>query len=394
MAMSCSLPDRNTTLYYLGNLHSVVSVIGEVAQQRDNTTSSYTHFYTHAQFITGLVLYPMICVVGISGSIFTLVVFNQKLLITSTSVFLCALAVADLIRLLNDALYFIVSVLMRTMPVSGNRMMGYMYPLSHYILNQSVCVASWLHVCIGVERFIHVCKATRVKDLCTVRRARIISASVFFFMSFITIPSAIRYEGVNVHTGNDSNESIYAITLSQIGQNEDFMTVYIWIINFLRSVIPLCVLIVLNSCIIHSLRKQRVRGKISGSNRITFMLIIVIVVFVVCITPDAIMSTAFGYGYIDTSCLVKGIRECTDALLAINSAVNFPIYCLCSNTFRSTYKKVFCKLSRPDPDMMELRKSSRRPLLDRKKQLSHKNISFLIQSQSGQIQGETAPVNV
>ena len=359
--MACSVGERNTSLYDVGNLHGFMHVIGNDVADETNT-SDYKEFYHSAQFITGLILYPLICIIGVAGSIFTLVVFNQKMLITSTSVFLSALAVADLLRLLNDTLYFIVSVLMRTRPESGNRMMGYMYPFSHYILNQSVCMASWLHVCIGVERYIHVCKATKVKELCTVTRARCVSLMVFLIMSLVTIPSAMRYESISVHDFKH-NQSVFAITLSGMGQNECFMTFYIWTVNLLRSVLPITILIILNSCIIYSLRKQKVRGKISGSNRITVMLIVVIVVFVVCITPDAIMSTAFGYGYIDTNYLVKGIRECTDTLLALNSAVNFPIYCLCSQTFRRTYQTVFLGGGSPTNNIFQMSRISRRPLL-------------------------------
>ena len=45
--------------------------------------------------------------------------------------------------------------------------------------------------------------------------------------------------------------------------------------------------------------------KMSARNRITLMLIVVIIVFVLCITPDAIMSTVFGFGYVEGSYLVK-----------------------------------------------------------------------------------------
>ena len=159
------------------------------------------------------------------------------------------------------------------------------------------------------------------------------------------------------------NTSIFAITLGELGQNQSVMTMYIWTINLLRSVIPLFLLVGLTACIIHTLHKQRVRGNVSGSNRITFMLIIVIVVFVLCITPDAIMSTLFGYGYIDTTSLVKGIRECTDTLLALNSAVNFTIYCLCSHTFWITYKYICCKPPNEPSHVFEMRINSRRPLV-------------------------------
>ncbi len=46
--------------------------------------------------------------------------------------------------------------------------------------------------------------------------------------------------------------------------------------------------------------------KLSGRNRITLMLLSVVLVFLICITPDAVMSTFFGYGYVEENFLVKG----------------------------------------------------------------------------------------
>ena len=303
---------------------------------------SYVDFYNQAQFITGLILYPIICGVGITGNILTLVVLSHRKMLSSTNVYLSALAVADLFKLFNDMLYVIVSILMRTHPFEANQMMGLMYPISHYILNQSVCVSSWLTVCVGVERYIAVCHPARAKEMCTVKRARNVSIIVFILMSAIAIPSGLKYRGVIV---NDpvTNQTKYDLNLTELGNNESFMTVYTWIINLLRSVIPLCILIFVNACIIQSLRKERVKGKkMSARNRITLMLIIVIIVFVLCISPDAIMSTVFGFGYVEAGYLVKGIREFTDTLLLVNSAVNFIIYCLCSKIFRDVFSEIFC----------------------------------------------------
>jgi len=95
------------------------------------------------------------------------------------------------------------------------------------------------------------------------------------------------------------------------------------------------------------------------------MLIIVIVVFLVCITPDAIMSTVFGFGYVEANNLVKGIRECTDTLLAANSAVNFIIYCLCSMNFRNTFYEIFFHQSGNKKIISEVKHNNpNQPLLD------------------------------
>ena len=304
---------------------------------------NYTVFYKNAQFVTGLICYPLICFFGLTGNIVSLVVLNQKKMITSTNVFLSALAVADIIKLLNDVLYFIVLILFRVDPINGNRMHGHLYPYAHYIFNEAVCVTAWLTVSVAVERYIAVCHPTKAKEMCTVRRARIVSTVVFIVMSLLAVPSAMKYKTLRFYD-NTTNMVKYDIGVTELGRNESFMTAYTWLQNLLRSVVPLVVLIILNACIIHALRKSRIKGKkMSSRNRITLTLIIVIIVFSICITPDAIMSTIFNFGYYDeTNLLVRGIREITDMLLAINSAVNFIIYCTFSKVFRDTFLEIMC----------------------------------------------------
>lgn len=120
------------------------------------------------------------------------------------------------------------------------------------------------------------------------------------------------------------------------------MIPYTWVHNFMRGFIPVFILIFLNARIINVLRKERVKGKkFSSRNRITLMLIAMIVIFIVCITPDAFMSTFFGKGYVEESPMGKGIREITDALVTFNSAVNFILYCSLSAVFRNTFARVF-----------------------------------------------------
>ena len=312
------------------------------------TSDSYKDFYETAQFITGLVLYPIICILGITANVLTLIVLSHRKMLTSTNVFLSALAIADIIKLLNDTLYSLDLILIREVPYHGNRMLGYMYPFSHYIFNQSVCVASWLTVSVAVERYISVCHPTKAKEMCTVHRARIVSLLVFVVMSLVAVPSAFRYKRETV-VDPVTNQTTFSIGLTALGKDKTFIDAYTWVQNLLRSVIPLLVLIVLNARIIHALRAERVKGKkMSARNRITFTLIIVIIVFLICITPDAIMSTCFGFGYVDESDLVKGIREFTDTLLAVNSAVNFLVYCLCSKMFRDIFKERFCMCCCPN----------------------------------------------
>lgn len=91
------------------------------------------------------------------------------------------------------------------------------------------------------------------------------------------------------------------------------------------------------------------------------MLVSVIVVFIVCVTPDAIMSTVFGFGYYDSNDLVRAVREITDLLLTVNSATNFVLYCAFNKVFRHRFRKIVvgsccrgrCRLRRRDGSLAD-----------------------------------------
>ncbi|XP_029638060.1 FMRFamide receptor-like [Octopus sinensis] len=309
----------------------------------NSTDTNHEDFYHMAQYITGLIVYPITCVFGITGNILTLVVLSHKDLATSTNVYLSALAVGDLIKLINDTLYFIVLLIKTWNPDKGDESLSRLYPYAHYLFNLSLCITGWLTVSVAFERYISICHPTRAKEMCTVFRARIVSTFVFIFMIIFSLPSALRYKTV-IRLRPNTNDSYHDVELTDLGRNDAFMTPYTWVQNCLRTLLPLLILVFLNARIVHELRKSRVPGKkLSSRNRITLMLIVVVIVFIICITPDAIMSTVFGFGYYDETNLVRGIREITDTLLAINSACNFVLYCTMSKVFRDTFVKMFLR---------------------------------------------------
>ncbi|XP_046549730.1 FMRFamide receptor-like [Haliotis rubra] len=323
-----------------------------------NETLDYEGFYRRAQYVTGLIIYPILCIIGITGNVLALIVLSHRDMATSTNVYLSALAVSDTIKLFNDLLYFVMVVLFLNDAELSEKMKITLYPFAHYIFNMAVCITAWLTVSVALERYISVCHPSRAKQLCTISRARLVCAIVFIIMILLSLPSLFRYKVETFHD-DKNNITCSAIIPTDLGNNEAFMVPYTWIQNALRAIIPLFVLIYLNARIINELRKERVKGKrLSSRNRITLMLIIIILVFVICITPDAVMSTFFGKGYVEEGNLVKGIREITDSLLAVNSAFNFVLYCALSIVFRNTFLRIFCAC-RPDLVPKDTRRSMR-----------------------------------
>ena len=142
---------------------------------------------------------------------------------------------------------------------------------------------------------------------------------------------------------NGQNITTPDVELTELWRNYKFVLAYNWVLSLIRSIIPLIVLIILNAFIINALRRTRANRRVAQRNKITVMLVIVTVTFSVCITPDAVMSAFFNHGYTDAaSYLVKGVREITDTLLALNAAVNFTIYIIFNKVFRDQFILVFC----------------------------------------------------
>ena len=293
---------------------SLTTVSNIVGNNDGSDTQDYMAFYDNAQFVTGLICYPIICCLGLIGNSLILLVLGQMSMRTSTNVYLSALAVSDIIKLINDLLYFFTVLFSKLHPETGNKMFGYLYPYAHFIFNMAVCIAAWLTVSVAVERYILVCHPTRSKGVITISRAKIISALCYIVMTALAIPSAFRYQTVTIQTTDEQGQNITKldVTLSQLWENRQFVISYTWLQSLLRSIIPLFILVVMNAFIINALRKTRANKKNASRNRITVMLIIVIIFFLVCITPDAIMSAFFNFGYTEsTNYLVKGIREIT-----------------------------------------------------------------------------------
>ncbi|KAH3701758.1 probable G-protein coupled receptor 139 [Dreissena polymorpha] len=328
----------------MSDLHDRTPPVYESSKScyQNESCHQYEPFYLRARFITGLVFYPIICVFGITGNIMSIIVMSQRQMRSSTNTYLLALAISDLIKLLCDFLYFMVVLLFQIDTPTANKAYGFLYPYAHYVFNASLCISAWLIVSVAVERYVYICHPTKVKFFCNIHKARIVSTTVFVIMAMLAVPYAMRYRTEH-RLNNVTGTYQYEVVVTELWKNQIFTDIYTWFQNLMRSIIPLVILIILNTCILNGLRRCRIfQRKPPKKHKITSMLVVVILVFLLCITPDTIMSTVFGLGYLEENFLARGIREITDLLLLINAAVNFVIYCIFNTIFWCQFKRLFC----------------------------------------------------
>ncbi|CAL1547798.1 unnamed protein product [Lymnaea stagnalis] len=61
---------------------------GEARGCDSNGTDEYESFYNTSQFVTGLIIYPILCITGVLGNSLSLIVLSHKDMATSTNIYL------------------------------------------------------------------------------------------------------------------------------------------------------------------------------------------------------------------------------------------------------------------------------------------------------------------
>ncbi|XP_052089391.1 sex peptide receptor-like [Mytilus californianus] len=229
------------------------------------------------------------------ANIITIIVFTRKKLRSSTSIFLLNLAITDIIKI------------------------------------------SWLIVTVAIERYLFVCHSTKAKTICTIPRAFCLSNAIALASFGTSSPYLFKYQHRIVYASNGTSQTL---EISNLWKNEMFSTAFNIFHYAFRSVVPIILLVVFSLLIIKRLRQCRFKSR---KRRTVLCLLMVIISFVICATPDTVLSAVLRTGYREASYLVRGIREITDFLLLLNTGFNFIIYSAFNTRFRKTLKEIVAR---------------------------------------------------
>ena len=197
---------------------------------------------------------------------------------------------------------------------------------------------------------------------CTPSRARWIVLAVCAAAAIITFPEFFEFRTV-YKTNPASNQTVLKTIRTDFGKQESYQWGYVYTNQALFTFIPLCCLFVFNTLLIRAvLAAARQRKDMSGrtnkdqlnkqgseQNKITIMLIAVVVVFLICQLPQAILNMYVTYLIVTDGLLKHRVIVITivgnvfNLLVLINSSVNFILYSAFSNRFRLTFNKLFCR---------------------------------------------------
>ena len=293
--------------------------------------------------IVGISIVGMIAVVGIIGNSLTFVVFRKGNFKSSTSFLFLSLALIDSAVLLTAITSYFVEFDLHTRWLFHDLRI-YLQVSVWPILFMAETATIWVTVLIAVNRYIIVCLPLRASQWCTLSKVKIQLAVVLVWAVIYNIPQICRY--CIVHNNGTSY-----VTRVEMGPPSfpQFYYVYDIILSFIVLVcLPMCILTLLTVLLIKAMKAHRrmqaemQRQHIQPDSSMTFALVIVVIVVIICRAPLLVWSVVLLLEWrpISAMCIID-IAYFT--LLTLNSAVNFVIYILINRRFRNVLFANVCR---------------------------------------------------
>lgn len=315
---------------------------------------SLVEFQENSRFWVQRVLVPIIMIIGVVGNTMTIFIMTQRRMRSSTNWYLAALAIFDMSYLVFS---FILSF-QHYPHIHDARFYPYwkLWPYLLTITDSSSNSSVWITVTFTVERYIAVCHPMRGKVICTESRAKKMIIIVFLCSFLITLPTAFEWNIVEVFDTTRNATQVRA-EYSELGLDPVYVSVYYWTVSVLFIMIPIVLLAVFNAFLIRSVhssktqRKTMTRRRETGEqarqeSKITVMLIAVVILFLTCQLPTAVILLYRSFHHVETpsneDLLLRGLGNIFNFLMAVNAAGNFVVYCLLSQKYRKTLLMIFC----------------------------------------------------
>ncbi|KAK3611064.1 hypothetical protein CHS0354_028546 [Potamilus streckersoni] len=313
----------------------------------------------HTRFIVQKILVPIVVSCGVVGNIFNVVVLRSPKMLSSTNVYLMTLAISDSLYLLFS---FSLSFTLCSNHSQSSIAFHYI-PYGRVLTDLFANTAVLLTVCFTLERYIGVCHPMKGKAWCTVGKAKVAALITFGICIVNTIPELFEMEIVSMFDF-EFQRSVYQCKYTEFAETDSYQIGYYWWYVTLFTFQPLFLLSIFNSLLIRSVWKaSKTRRQLSHSSvvgdqgqsleqqKVTTMLIAVVIIFIICQTPQAVLLVYRSYlkarniPYAVDLFRIAG--NICNLLVQINASSNFLLYSYFSSRFRRTFKKLLCNWQRP-----------------------------------------------
>ena len=320
--------------------------------------------------IIGTLVIGAFIVVGVIGNSLAFVVFWKDNINTSASFLFRSLALVDTAFLVFSIPFYTTYPCHHSIECSEmfDNIYPYLYEYVRPVLVVARTASIWIVVLFAVNRYIAVCFPLKSLRWCTISKVKKQLAVVLLFSVLINIP--IFTETFVMHDEEENPPlPLHSMTFAT---DEFYNIIYTFVFyKIVNMAMPLAILTVLNIRLmkalktIHRNRMQMLSRREQHDNNATFVLVIVVVVFVLCQLPDFIFHVLWkvmGHNaiYVPASKIAVLWWVCTP-FVVLNSAINFVIYAVFNKRFRHVLTQTVCGSKRLEVDRRRRGSTGRHP---------------------------------
>ncbi|XP_052761795.1 FMRFamide receptor-like [Mya arenaria] len=309
------------------------------------------------RFIVQKILVPFITSIGFVGNLLCIIVLTHKSMVSSTNCYLTALAIFDISYLI---LSFTLS-LKHYAVVKSLEAYIYWYPYARTFTDICSNVSVCLTVTFSLERLIAVCYPMKGRVICTPQRARFITLLVVTFAVISTFPEFFEMKTVRI---KNNITVVLKNTETDFAKTDAYKIFYYHYLVLTFTFLPFILLSTFNGILVRTVYSaMRIRKRMTNSyssnkqnarrqaeqNRITIMLIGVVIVFLLCQSPNAALILYLTYldsnDMLLTACEANNVKiagNVVNMMVLINASINFILYSAMSTKFRRVFVRLLC----------------------------------------------------
>ena len=351
----------------------------------------------------------VVCLFGVLTNVANIIVLTRKNMLSSTNTILLWLAVADLLTMADYIPFAIYFYIMKepSLPSFATTEYPWIIWLLFHASFAIVChsIAIWLTIALAIFRYIYICKPTQSAIYCSQQRARYVVVAVVVFAVIVLIPNCVvntvgYQHGTNVtktvaatmsspvvkpvngtvQVPYDTLETPAALTSPSRGfyypdyyPSHALQNFNYWTQAIIIKLVPCGMLTTLTLLLLHAMHqayqkrlKLKAQSRKSDSdksgeqNRVTVMLLMVVVLFTITELPQGILTLMNIFIPCFNLVVYNQLGDVVDMMALINNSVNFVLYCTMSTQFRTTFVSVFCPAKPKRPKWFKLKLLNRK----------------------------------
>ena len=338
---------------YVYSIHNASHIpIGTEARQEKSA-------YMVVEDVMHLVLIPAVCIIGCIGNIVNMLVLMKSSVRirkadgdrnSGTTLGLALLAVSDFLFCVANCPRAFTNLSGSTALFEQKDFRLFYQVYGTGVVTTFLMISTWLTVAMAMLRYMGICHSFSMRRLDNTNISRIVYCSTIVFSMALNLPSFAQFKITEF-------EGLYLIDLGPFSQIYTKGIIFLWIRYIFGIFIPASLLCFCNISLVVALQRSgQMRRECCvqsstnrHSNRITRMLITLVILFVCLVFPSELMDF---FQYVIKSDSKKTpiflvARSVANVLQVLNFACNFILYFVLSVHFRNSAKELItCRRGR------------------------------------------------